>query len=380
MPWKRIKLPIKPGRFLVQGDEAVADGAFCAGMRFYAGYPITPASEVITRVQERFEESGEGVYFQGEDEIASIAACIGASWTGVKAMTATSGPGFDLMVENLGYAIFTETPLVIVDVQRAGPSTGQAARPSQGDYHQVRYATHGDYEIIVLTPWSCQELFEFGIRAFNLAERYRVPVIILTDEAVGHLREPVVYPEEIDVFDREHDPDAPPFSFDERDAGPMPLIGDGRALLITGSTHTETGKRVTQDPEIHRKIVKHLIGKIQHNVSDIFESHEEFMDDAEIVIASYGISARSGFEAVKRLREKGVKCGFFRFKVIWPLWEKYVRERLSGIKKIFVPEMNAGHLSRELERLVNGEVISISELGTNIITPETIVKEVEARL
>lgn len=380
MPWKRIKLPISPGRFLVQGDEAVADGAFCAGMRFYAGYPITPASEVITRVQQRFEESREGVYFQGEDEIASIAACIGASWTGVKAMTATSGPGFDLMVENLGYAIFTETPLVIVDVQRAGPSTGQAARPSQGDYHQVRYATHGDYEIIVLSPWSCQELFEFGIRAFNLAERYRVPVIILTDEAIGHLREPVVYPEEINIFDREHDPDAPPFSFDEKDAGPMPLIGDGKSLLITGSTHTEWGKRVTQDPEVHRKIVKHLIGKIRNNVSDIFESHEEFIEDAEIVIASYGISSRSGFEAVKRLREKGIKAGFFRFKVIWPMWEKYVKERLSGVKKIFVPEMNAGHLSRELERLVDVEIIPILELGTCVITPEVIVKEVEAHL
>ncbi len=380
MPWKRIKLPIKPGRYLVQGDEAVADGAFCAGMRFYAGYPITPASEVITRVLDRFEEFDEGVYFQGEDEIASIAACIGASWTGTKAMTATSGPGFDLMIENLGYAIFTETPLVIVDVQRAGPSTGQAARPSQGDFHQVRYATHGDYEIIVLAPWSCQELFEFGIRAFNLSERYRVPTIVLTDEAVGHLREPVIYPEEIDVFDREHDPDAPPFSFNEKDAGPMPLLGDGKALLITGSTHTEWGKRITQDAEIHRKLVNHLIGKIIHNVSDIFEAHEEFLDDSEIVISSFGISGRSAYEAVLRLREKGVKAGFFRFKTVWPIWDKYVESRLSGMKKIFVPEMNAGHLSRELERILDVEIIPITEVGTNLITPERIVKVVEENL
>lgn len=380
MPWKRIKSPIKPGRYLIQGDEAVADGAFCAGMRFYAGYPITPASEVISRVLDRFEEFNEGVYFQGEDEIASIAACIGASWTGTKAMTATSGPGFDLMIENLGYAIFTETPLVIVDVQRAGPSTGQAARPSQGDFHQVRYGTHGDYEIIALAPWSCQELFEFGIKAFNLSERYRVPTIILTDEAVGHLREPVVYPEEIDVFDREHDPDAPPFSFKENDAGPMPLLGDGKALLITGSTHTEWGKRVTQDAEIHRKLVKHLIGKIIHNISDIFESHEEFLDDSDIVISSYGISARSAYEAVLKLREKGIKVGFFRFKTVWPIWDKYVESRLSGMKKIFVPEMNAGHLSRELERILDVEIIPITEVGTSLINPERIVKVVEENL
>lgn len=380
MPWNRIKVPIKSGRFLLQGDEAVADGAFCAGMRFYAGYPITPASEIITRVQDRFEESNEGVYFQGEDEIASIAACIGASWTGTKAMTATSGPGFDLMVENLGYAIFTETPMVIVDVQRAGPSTGQAARPSQGDYHQVRYATHGDYEIIVLSPWSCQELFEFGVRAFNLSERYRVPTIVLTDEAIAHLREPVEIPEEIDVFDREHDPEAPPFSFDEVDASPMPLLGDGKALLVTGSTHTEWGKRVTQDPEVHRKIVKHLIGKISNNISDIFETHEEFIEDADFVIASYGISARSGFEAMNRLRKKRIKIGFFRLKVIWPIWEKYIIQRFSNVKKVFVPEMNMGHLSSELKRILNCEIIPVTELGTNVILPEEIVKVVEENL
>jgi len=380
MPWKRIKTPVKPGRYFLQGDEAVADGAFCAGMRFYAGYPITPASEIIARVLERFEESGEGVYFQGEDEIASIGACIGASWTGTKAMTATSGPGFDLMIENLGYAIFTETPLVIVDVQRAGPSTGQAARPSQADYHQVKYGTHGDYEIIALSPWSCQELFDFGVKAFNLSERYRVPVVILTDEAVGHLREPVVIPEELNIFDREHDPDAPPFSFDEKDATPMPLLGDGKALLITGSTHTKEGKRVTQDPDIHRKLIKHLIDKIRNNIDKIFETHEEFLEDAEIVLASYGITARSAYEAVLRLRKKGIKAGFFRLKTIWPFWDEYVAKALSHVKKVFVPEMNAGHLSRELERVLDCKIVPINELGTNVILPKQIVETVEAYL
>lgn len=380
MPWKKVKTAIKPGRFMVQGDEAVADGAFCAGMRFYAGYPITPASEIISRVLGRFEESGEGVYFQGEDEIASIAACIGASWTGTKAMTATSGPGFDLMVENLGYAIFTETPLVIVDVQRAGPSTGQAARPSQGDFHQVRYATHGDYEIIALSPWSCQELFEFGIKAFNLTEKYRVPVIVLTDEAVGHLREPVFIPEEIEVFDREHDPNALPFSFDEKEPPPMPLLGDGKALLITGSTHTESGKRITQDPDIHRKIVKHLIGKIRNHMVDICEFHEEFIEDADVIIASYGISARSAYEATLRLRDRGLKVGFFRPKVVWPIYEDYVAERLGNAGKILVPEMNSGHFSRELQRILSCEVIPITELGSNVILPESIVEVVEASL
>jgi len=376
MPTRKIKPHLPPGRYFMQGDEAVAEGAIAAGCRFYAGYPITPASEVIVRIEKRLREVG-GVYFQGEDEIASIAACIGASWTGAKAMTATSGPGFDLMIENLGYAIMTETPLVLVDVQRAGPSTGQAARPSQGDFHQARYASHGDYEIIVLSPWSVQEMFEMGVRAFNLAEKFRTPVIILTDEAVGHLREPLDIPEEIEIFDREHDPSAPPFGMDPENPTPMPLFGDGADLLITGSTHTEWGLRRTRDPETQKKLLTHLIGKIRHHLDEIVEIDEKYMEEADVAIVSYGISARSALEAARRLREKGIKAGFLRLKTIWPFHDELIRNILNGTTKIFVPEMNIGHLNKELERVLNIAVISITRIDSTVLTPGEIVEKVE---
>ena len=376
MPTRKIKPHLLPGRYFMQGDEAVAEGAIAAGCRFYAGYPITPASEVIVRIEKRLREVG-GVYFQGEDEIASIAACIGASWTGAKAMTATSGPGFDLMIENLGYAIMTETPLVLVDVQRAGPSTGQAARPSQGDFHQARYASHGDYEIIVLSPWSVQEMFEMGVRAFNLAEKFRTPVIILTDEAVGHLREPLDIPEEIEIFDREHDPSAPPFGMDPENPTPMPLFGDGADLLITGSTHTEWGLRRTRDPETQKKLLIHLIGKIRHHLDEIVEIDEKYMKEAEIALVAYGISARSALEATRRLREKGIKAGFLRLKTIWPFYDELIRNILKDVAKIFVPEMNIGHLNKELERVLNIPVISITRIDSTVLTPGEIVEKVE---
>jgi len=376
MPTRKIKPYLPPRRYFMQGDEAVAEGAIAAGCRFYAGYPITPASEVIVRIEKRLREVG-GVYFQGEDEIASIAACIGASWTGAKAMTATSGPGFDLMIENLGYAIMTETPLVLVDVQRAGPSTGQAARPSQGDFHQARYASHGDYEIIVLSPWSVQEMFEMGVRAFNLAEKFRTPVIILTDEAVGHLREPLDIPEEIEIFDREHDPSAPPFGMDPENPTPMPLFGDGADLLITGSTHTEWGLRRTRDPETQKKLLIHLIGKIRHHLDEIVEIDEKYMKEAEIALVAYGISARSALEATRRLREKGIKAGFLRLKTIWPFYDELIRNILKDVAKIFVPEMNIGHLNKELERVLNIPVISITRIDSTVLTPGEIVEKVE---
>ena len=376
MPTRKIKPHLPPGRYFMQGDEAVAEGAIAAGCRFYAGYPITPASEVIVRIEKRLREVG-GVYFQGEDEIASIAACIGASWTGAKAMTATSGPGFDLMIENLGYAIMTETPLVLVDVQRAGPSTGQAARPSQGDFHQARYASHGDYEIIVLSPWSVQEMFEMGVRAFNLAEKFRTPVIILTDEAVGHLREPLDIPEEVEIFDREHDPSAPPFGMDPENPAPMPLFGDGADLLITGSTHTEWGLRRTRDPETQKKLLTHLMGKIRHHLDEIVEIDEKYMKDAEIALVAYGISARSALEATRRLREKGIKAGFLRLKTIWPFYDELIRNMLKGVAKIFVPEMNIGHLNKELKRVLNIPVISITRIDSTVLTPREIVEKVE---
>ena len=379
MPIRKIKPHLPPGRYFMQGDEAVAEGAIAAGCRFYAGYPITPASEVILRIERRLREVG-GVYFQGEDEIASIAACIGASWTGTKAMTATSGPGFDLMIENLGYAIMTETPLVLVNVQRAGPSTGQAARPSQGDFHQARYASHGDYEIIVLSPWSVQEMFEMGVKAFNLAEKFRTPVIIRTDEAVGHLREPLDIPEEIEIFDREHDPSAPPFGMDPENPAPMPLFGDGADLLITGSTHTEWGLRRTRDPETQKKLITHLIGKIRHHLDEIVEIDEKYMKDAEIALVAYGISARSALEATRRLREKGIKAGFLRLKTIWPFYDELIRNILNGTAKIFVPEMNIGHLNKELERVLNIPVISITRIDSTVLTPGEIVKKVEEEL
>ncbi|MGB9589720.1 MAG: 2-oxoacid:acceptor oxidoreductase subunit alpha [candidate division WOR-3 bacterium] len=371
MPPKRFETPIKHGPGFMQGNEAAAEALFCAGVRFFGGYPITPASEIMYTVERRFRESG-AVFLQAEDEIAAISAVIGASWGGAKAATATSGPGFSLMVENLGYAIITETPMVLIDVQRAGPATGQATRPSQSDIYQVRWGTQGDYELIVLYPWSVQELFDLTIRAVSLSERFRVPVIVLTEENVGHLRENITIPEEVEVYERDKEGDGPPFDTDEKRVGRMPSFGDGEALLVTGSTHDPWGWRKTQDPDAQERLIRHLVGKILNNRAEVDDWESYMLDDAETLIFSAGVSARASLAAAKQLRREGIRVGLIRARTLWPFPE--LGNVFSRFERIFVPEMNTGRLSEEVKKRHRGQVIGINKLNARAITPSEIVK------
>ncbi|MFZ3064402.1 MAG: 2-oxoacid:acceptor oxidoreductase subunit alpha [Nitrospirota bacterium] len=367
---------LSSGSYLLQGNEACAEGAIRAGCRFYAGYPISPSSEIMERIANRFPECN-GKFIQMEDEIASISAVIGASWTGAKAMTATSGPGLSLMLENIGYAIMTETPCVIVDVQRAGPSTGQATKPAQGDVMQVRWGASGDYQIIALSPWSVQEMHDLTIEAFNLSEQFRVPVFLLCDEAVGHLREKCIIKDNVEITNRKKAKGKPPFGQDVDDlVPPMPSFGEGERLLVTGSTHNERGFRKTADPAVQMKLVKRLSDKILLNLDKIIKTEGYFVDDAEIGIIAYGITARASLKAVKVLREKGVKAGLLRLKTLWPFPEKVVGGLSARVKKLIVLEMNLGQIVREVERVAECEVIRFSKVNGEIITPTEIVQQI----
>jgi len=267
MGWEKIFTTFPPGNHYLSGNEAAAEGAIAAGCRYYGGYPITPSSDIMERISVRFTEV-HGVFMQMEDEIASICSVIGASWAGAKAMTATSGPGFSLMQEGIGYAALTETPLVIVDIQRAGPGTGQATRVASGDIMQAKWGSHGDYQIIALSPWSVQEMYELTIDAFNLAEQYRVPVFLMGEEALGHLRERLEIEPDISVFNREKKKGTPPFGTEQDDGvPPMPAFGEGEKLLVTGSTHDERGIRKTDDPEAQMKLVTRINNKILHGLN-----------------------------------------------------------------------------------------------------------------
>ena len=370
-----------------QGDIACAEGAIAAGCRFFAGYPITPASEIAEHMAKRLPEVG-GIYVQMEDEIASISAVVGASWGGLKSMTATSGPGFSLMQENIGYACMTETPCVIVDVQRAGPSTGQATKAAQGDIMQARWGTHGDHEVIVLSPNSPQEMFDLTVKAFNLAEIYRVPVIILSDEVVGHMWEKVRVPSpgEIEVYSRRKPSyiGEPVFGgVGEVGVPPMPRIGDGFNLLITGSTHNEYGYRKTVDPEVHRRLVTRIVNKIRENADKIIDVETQNIEDADIGVISYGCTSRSVYDAVILAEKEGITVGHVRLRTIWPFPEKVVKEVAERVDFILVPEMNLGQLIYEVERVVGCEarVKAISKIGGGeMITPEEILSEIRKLL
>jgi 2-oxoglutarate ferredoxin oxidoreductase subunit alpha len=269
MPSKWVKTTFSKVFHYLSGNEAATEGAIAAGCRFYAGYPITPSSETMERMAMRLREVG-GVFIQMEDEIASISAVIGASWAGAKAMTATSGPGFSLMQESIGYAAFTETPCVIIDVQRAGPCTGQATRVGSGDIMQAKWGSHGDYQVIALSPWSVQEMYDLTLRAFYLSERYRVPAMVMADEAVGHLRETISIPEKVEVWDRKKKRGGSPFGTEEEDGvPPMPTFGEGERLSVTGSTHDAFGFRKTDDPEAHATLVERINQKILKKFVDI---------------------------------------------------------------------------------------------------------------
>ncbi|MFA5795018.1 MAG: 2-oxoacid:acceptor oxidoreductase subunit alpha [Candidatus Brocadiia bacterium] len=357
----------------IQGNEACVLGAMAAGCRFYAGYPITPSSEIMEHMAAKLPDAG-GVFIQMEDEIGSIGAVIGASWAGAKSMTATSGPGLSLMIENIGYAIMTETPCVIVDVQRAGPSTGQATKVASGDVMQVRWGAHGDYEIIALSPWSAQEMYDLVIRAFNLAETYRIPVFLLADEAVGHIRENVNPHKKFRIITRPVKSKMPPFgTIAGNKVTPMPRFGQGLKLSVTGSTHDEWGYRRTQSPAAQTKLVERFCNKIKDNADKIIDYQEYFIQpDTEILLIAYGITARSALRAVEQARESGIKAGLLRLRTLWPMPEKRFAAIASRVKRIIVPELNQGQLIREVQRFTGIPTIPMNKTSGEVITANEI--------
>jgi 2-oxoglutarate ferredoxin oxidoreductase subunit alpha len=369
-----MKTPFPKGMHYFSGNEAAAEGAIAAGCRFYAGYPITPSSEIMERMAFRLKEVG-GVFIQMEDEIASISAVIGASWAGAKAMTATSGPGFSLMQESIGYAAFTETPCVIIDVQRAGPCTGQATRVGSGDIMQAKWGSHGDYQVIALSPWSVQEMYELTLRGFNLSERYRVPTLVMADEAVGHLRENLSTRARVEVWDRKKKRGGPPFGTEEEEGvPPMPAFGEGERLLITGSTHDALGFRKTDDPEVHATLVNRINQKILKNRNRIIETEDYFLEDSEKAILAYGFTARSSLYGVNQLRKEGMKVGMLRLKTLWPFPEEAVTELGKRVKKVIVPEMNLGQVAGEVKKFCSCDVIPINQMNGEVIRPEKIME------
>jgi len=364
--------------YFIQGDEAVVYGSLYAGCDFFAGYPITPASEVAEVMAAELPHVN-GYYIQMEDELASLSAVIGAVWAGSKAMTATSGPGFSLMQENIGYAVMTETPCVIVNVQRSGPSTGQATKPAQGDVMQARWGTHGDHEIIALAPNSVQECFDIGLKAFNLAEEYRTPVIILMDGEVGHMREKITMPQphKVRMKKRKIAAGGEPI-FGGEQIPPMTEFGQGQFVHITGSTHKENGIRDVESQDVHEKLVNRICAKIRDNRDKIIEFEESYLNDAEAVVISYGATSRPATGAVIKVQKEGNKVGMLRLITMWPFPENKIKEIGKRVKKIFVPEMNLGQVSREVERFVNCEVIQIPKIGGIVHTIDeiySIIKE-----
>jgi len=376
MPWETVESPFPAGSYYLSGNEAAAEGAIAAGCRYYAGYPITPSSEIMERIASRFEEVG-GVFVQMEDEIGSICSALGAAWAGAKAMTATSGPGFSLMMEAIGYAAFTETPVVVVDVQRAGPATGQATRPASGDIMQAKWGSHGDYQVIAQSPWSVQEMYDLTVRAFNLAERFRVPSILLAEEAVGHLREKISIPERLQVYCRDKRPGAPPFGTEAPDGvPPMPSFGEGEKLLVTGSTHDPWGFRRTDDPEVHRQLVERINRKVLDHRSEIVEVEAYHAEgELELLVISYGFTARSALFAVEALRSEGKRVGLLRLKTLWPFPEGEVAEMASRARGVFVPEMNLGQVAGEVRKYVSCEVWSYNQTNGEVIDPRTLIEE-----
>ena len=343
---------ILAGTHFLNGDEACAEGAIAAGCGLFAGYPITPQSEIAERISYRLPQVG-GVFIQMEDEISSMAATLGGAWGGLKAMTATSGPGFSLMMENLGLGMMTETPCVVVNIQRGGPSTGLPTLVGQADMMQARWGSHGDYGVIALSPSSPQEAFELTVRAFNLAETYRLPVLVMADEVVGHMFERVVIdPDRIEIVERRK-PTEPPSEFLLYRAGEdlvprgMPELGDGYRVHVTGLTHDQRGYPVI-DAATQAELIPRLKAKIAHNAEAIIDVEETDIGDAEIVIVTYGISARTSFEAMRVAREKGLKVGMLRLITVWPFPESRIRDLADRVAGFVVPEINLGQIVLEV--------------------------------
>jgi len=349
---------------LIQGNEACALGALAAGCRFYGGYPITPSSEIAENMAKLLPEAG-GVFVQMEDEMASLAAVIGASLGGSKAMTATSGPGFSLMQEHIGFAALAEVPCVIVDVMRGGPSTGLPTSPSQGDVMQARWGTHGDHPAIVLAPSSVEEVFSLTVRAFNLAERFRTPIIVIYDEVIGHTRESVVLPDSVETENRQR-PNGDPEIFYPKAAPaggvpPLPAFGDGYRFHVTGLMHDERGFPST-DAEVAGSLLTRIHSKVEIHVEEIVEVETFMVDDADLAIFAYGVVARSAREAVQRARAAGVKVGLIRPITLWPFPRSQVAEVARQVDTLIVAEMNLGQLIGEVERAVGGQTKVVGHL------------------
>lgn len=371
----------------MSGNDACAYGAIYAGLKFFAGYPITPSSEIAELLSRELPKR-KGIFIQMEDEIASMGAIIGASLSGAKSMTATSGPGFSLKQEHIGFAVIAEVPCVIVDVQRGGPSTGFPTGPSQSDVMQARWGTHGDHPIIVVSPTSVQECFTETVRAFNLAEKYRTPVIILMDEVVGHMREKIIVPEEgeIPIINRTK-PSVPPEKYkpyDESfgDVPPLAEYGTGYRFHVTGLNHDETGFP-TNNGEIIQRTEMRLMRKIYGNLDDIVKVGDLYLDDApEVVIITFGCTVRSAKSAVRILREKKIKAGLLSVYTVWPSPEKEIGEATRNARLVVVPEMNLGQYIFEVERCVKSgaKVVGVNKINTEPITPLEIIECVEKHI
>ncbi len=363
---------------LLSGNEACVEGALLAGCRFFAAYPISPANEIGEIMSARLPKLG-GTFLQMEDELASMGAVVGASWAGRKAMTATSGPGFTLMQETLGWAFMTETPCVVVDVQRAGPGTGQATKSAQGDVMQARWGSHGDYAVVALCPNSVQEMFELTVRAFNLSEKYRTPVVLLADETIAHVRERVTLMgrESIEVLDRRRPQPGDTAFFGSGEVAPMPAVGDGFNVAVTASTHDERGMRFTQDPAVHRRMVGSLNAKINRHADEIGDTEGVNVEGCDVGIISYGCTSRSVYEAVEMAGARGLRVGHLRLRTIWPFPEEEVSRLAGSARRILVPEMNLGQVAGEVQKIAGGKVVKLNKIGGGeLITPEEILEAI----
>ncbi len=362
------------------GDVACAEGALAAGCRFFGGYPITPATEIAERMAVRLSQL-DGTFIQMEDEIAAMAAVLGASWAGVKSMTATSGPGFSLMMENIGLGICTETPCVVVNVQRAGPSTGLPTQGAQSDMMQARWGSHGHYEIIAMAPCSPQETFYQTIKAFDLSEKYRLPVLIMTDEIIGHMSEKVIIPEAklikplSRVRPKGRKDRFKPFKPGPNGVAPMPAAGEGYNLHITGLTHDQQGYPV-MTVEAQAEMITRLTEKIHKNLDDIIYTDSYRLDDAEIAVVSYGASARTGMAAVSEARKQGIKAGLLRLITVWPFPEEQIRKLAERVKGFVTVEINLGQIHHEVKRCAGGKAPAflVGHPGGTIIHPDRVVK------
>jgi len=373
MGCKRVKSTLPAGRYYFSGTEAIAEGAIAAGCNYFGGYPITPATDIAEHFAARAKDIG-AVFIQMEDEIASICSLIGASWAGAKVMTATSGPGFSLMQEAIGYASVTETPLVIALVQRPGPSTGQGTTFSAGDIMQVKWGSHGDYQNVAIYPWSVQETYDQSVKAFNLAEQYRVPVILLSEAAISRMEERIEIKEEIEIFDREKATGPIPLNLPTEVVQPMPVFGAGQKVKVSGGSRGYYWGGVS-DTVGHKGVVSRAYDKIMDNRDEIIEYDSHYLEDAEVAVVAYGFTARSALFAVKALREEGKKVGMLRLITIWPFPDRQIAKVSSEVKKILVPEMNKGQVAGEIMKYTCSEVISYSQTDGDIIHPDTIVEE-----